>query len=203
MAILTPPTTPSFSGARFTLRPNSKVGIDESALDGSVQTLEFPGSVWTFSGSIGRMGRAEAAAWKSFFVQTRGIAGRFYMGEPAMGTPLGTALGTPLVQGASQVGTTLITDGWTPTQSGALLPGDYFQVGTELKMVVAATVVNGAGVGTITFEPPLRAAPADNAPIIKSNPVCIMRLESNNQMGWDVEPPLFYAVGLAAVESFV
>lgn len=201
MTTLTMPTAPGFASVNFGLRANSKK--NSSPLDGTTQTIEFPGSAWSFSATITRMDRIQAAEWQAMFTQLRGLAGRFYVGDPAAKTPRGTALGTPLVNGASQTGNTLVTDGWTANQTGLLLPGDYFQVGTELKMVVTTATSNGAGASTITFEPPIRTAPADNAAIITANPVCIMRLEREDSVSWDIEPPVFYNLSFSAVESFV
>ncbi len=193
------PSTPAFKQAHFALESNAIT--HRSPLNGTVQTVEFPGARWMLTATLPPMPRATAAEWQAFFVKLRGLANRFYAGDPNAKTPRGTALGTPLVNGGSQTGVTLVTDGWTPSQAQALLPGDYFQVGTELKMVVATTVADGTGAATITFEPPLRASPADNAPIITSSPVCTMRLVDPNT-GWDIEPASIYGFSFSAVESF-
>jgi hypothetical protein len=199
MTTLALPLAPKFKQARFALASNALTHA--SPLNGSVQTVEFPGARWQLTASLPPMQRATAGDWQAFFTKLRGLAGRFYAGDPNAAAPRGTALGTPLVNGAGQTGTTLVTDGWTISQAQALLPGDYFQVGYELKLVVATVVSNGSGAATITFEPPLRASPADNAPIITSNPVCIMRLSDPNQ-GWDIEPASIYGFSFSAIESF-
>ena len=201
MTILTMPSYREFSQVRFSLLSN---GLSfPSPLDGSVQTVEFPGARWMFSATLPPMRRDVAAAWQAFFTQLRGQSGRFYAGDSNATTPRGTALGSPLVNGGSQIGNSLITDAWTPSQSTALLPGDYFQVGNELKMVLSTVVSDGSGNATITFEPPLRAPPSDNAPIITSSPVCIMRLTDNDQSGWDIGGAGIYGMVFSAVEAFV
>lgn len=199
MTTLALPTAPAFKQARFALESNALTFA--SPLNGTVQTVEFPGARWALTATLPPMKRETAATWQAFFTQLRGLSGRFYAGDPGAKIPRGTALGSPLVNGGSQTGVSLVTDGWTPSQSQALRPGDYFQVGTELKMVVATTVVNGAGAATITFEPPLRSSPADNAPIVTGNPVCTMRL-LDPVTGWDLEPASLYGFAFAAVESF-
>ncbi len=194
------PSSPALRQARFALRSNGLTF--ESPLNGTVQTVEFPGARWTLTGSLPPLKRATGAAeWQAFFAQLRGLAGRFYAGDPGAKRPRGTALGTPLVNGGSQTGATLVTDGWTPSQAQALLPGDYFQVGNELKLVVATTVVGGTGAATIAFEPPLRASPADNASIVTVNPVCTMRLVEPTS-GWDIEEAGLYGFAFAGVEAF-
>ncbi len=200
MTILALPAVPKFRQARFSLSSN---GLNfPSPLNGSVQTVEFPGARWVLTASLPPMKRDTASAWQSFLVQLRGVSGRFYAGDPKGGVPRGTALGTPLVNGASQAGTSLITDGWSINQPAALQVGDYFQIGTELKFVTATVASNGTGQATINFEPPLRASPADNAPIITNNPVCIMRLNDNSQAGWDIEEAGLYGIPFSAIEAF-
>jgi hypothetical protein len=100
--------------------------------------------------------------------------------------PLG---GTPLVNGASQSGTSLVTDGWTSAASARLKKGDVFTIagvnavnpqsrqstGQLRQFVVTADVSSdGSGNATISISPAITAsgafqtvdaAPADNAAI--------------------------------------
>jgi len=98
--------------------------------------------------------------------------------------PLG---GTPLVNGASQTGSSLITDGWTAAAATRLKKGDVFTVAsvfavnpqnyrstTQLQqfVVTADTASDGSGNATIPIYPPIitsgayqtvDSSPADNA----------------------------------------
>lgn len=202
MATLSMPTSPSgFRSHRFALMSNTLMFT--SPLSGSTQTLEFPGSKWMGVFTLPPMKRAIASNWISFFAQLRGAAGRFYGYDPTAKAPRGVASGSPLVNGVGQTGNTLITDAWPISTSNLLLPGDYFQVGSELKMVTSALTSNGSGSATITFEPPLRSAPSDNAAIIYTNPVCVMRLSDDSQSGWDVNSLALYGLSFSGVESFL
>jgi hypothetical protein len=146
--------------------------------------------------------RATAAAWQAFTAQCRGMAGRFYGFDPDAKTPRGTALGSPVVHGASQTGVTLNTDGWTPLESGLLLPGDYFTVNGELKMVTAQVDSDSNGEAAISFEPSLRASPADNDPLTTTSPTCVMMMADDNQAGWDANNVSVYGMSFSAVEVF-
>lgn len=199
MTTLSLPSSPAFSSAHFALASNALQF--QSPLNGTTQTVEFPGAKWQLTATLPPMQRAEAAVWQAFLMQLRGTAGRFYAGDPYARTPRGTALGTPLVNGASQTGNTLATDGWTINQTQLLLPGDYFQVGTELKMITAVASSNGSGQATLAFEPPLRASPADNAALVVNSPVCIMRL-ADPVSGWDIAEAGYYGFTFAAIEAF-
>ena len=103
----------------------------------------------------------------------------------------GTYAGTPLVNGASQTGSSLITDGWSSGAS-TLNKGDVFTIGSGAtavkavnvqsyqdsglaqKFVVTSTVSDSSGAMTISISPSIVtsgayqtvvAAPADNATI--------------------------------------
>ena len=71
-------------------------------------------------------------------------------------TTLGAAGGTPLVNGASQTGTSLITDGW-PNSTAILKAGDLI-TGTTTTTVYEQTVdvsSDGSGNATLTLNPPI------------------------------------------------
>lgn len=203
MAILTLPASPPFQTARFGLQSNTQVFT--SPLSRASQTLELPGAVWKLNAKLPPIqSAANRAAWRSFLVQLRGQAGRFYAGDPAAATPRGAATGTPLIAGGSQTGSSLATDGWTAGVTGILKAGDYFAVTggsrRELHMIVADANSNGSGSATLTFEPPIRSAPADNAPLIVSAATCIMML-TDDTVGWDEAEAAVHGFTLDAVEA--
>ena len=185
---------------RFSLMPNTQ--IFESPLNRTVQTLELPGARWTFALEYKGLTLADARALKAFFAQLRGMAGRFYLGDYSHRTPSGTAAGSPMVKGAGQSGSTLITYGWTPNQAALLLPGDYIGVNGELKLVTAVCASDASGNATITFEPPLRTSPPDNAQIVTSAPKCVMRLLDDEQDQIIVDPERRPTVSFEGVEVF-
>jgi hypothetical protein len=166
-----------------------------------VQTIEMPSARWRFSFTLDQLEEADAALMQAFLAQLRGQAGRFFMYNMARTAPRGIATGTPLVKGASQTGTSLITDGWTISQTGILKAGDFFSVNGELKMVVADCNSDSGGNATITFEPPLRAAPADNAALTTASPTATFKLTADDN-GWSTRAPLWTTFNLQGVEVF-
>lgn len=84
----------------------------------------------------------------------------------------GTGTGTPLVNGASQTGSSIITDGWTAS-STVLRAGDIILIGalTTVFDVTADATTNGSGQVTISINPPIFSggSPADNAAITRNN----------------------------------
>lgn len=172
-----------------------------SPLNGTVQTMELPGARWRASFAFQNLSDADAATLQAFLTKLRGQANRFTLYNFARPKPNGVGTGTPLVNGASQTGTTLVTDGWTASQTGILKAGDFFSVNGELKMCVADCNSDGSGNATITFEPPLRAAPADNAAITVTNPTTTFMLTEATSK-WVTRAPIITDVQIDAIEMF-
>lgn len=123
----------------------------------------------------GKMGMAIGAKWSMDAL----IASR----------TVGTQGGTPLVNGASQTGTSLITDGWSNSITNVLRAGDIFTIAgvyavnpitkdttgrLQQFVVTAAASSNGSGQTTLSIAPAIStsgttqnvsAGPADNAAI--------------------------------------
>lgn len=83
-----------------------------------------------------------------------------------LNTPNGAGGGTPLVKGAAETGISIDTDGW-PVSTLVLKAGDIIDIaGVPYVLDVLADVTSdGAGNATITINPPIWTAPADNAAI--------------------------------------
>lgn len=196
MAILTFPTVlPLPLGNEWLLRSRTQHSISE--LDGTVQTIALPGSYWYCTVSWPTLNQTRWRSLEAFLASLEGAAGRFYFGPQHAKAPVGTGAGTPLVAGGSQIGSSLVTDGWTPS-SAILKAGDYFHFdvsGTrELKIVTADVTANGSGQATIQFKPPIRRSPADNAALVTASPSCVMMLADDEQGSMS-----YRAAGLASV----
>jgi hypothetical protein len=155
--------------------------------------------------SLGRSSLTSARAFAAFLVRLRGASGRFYLGDFGHPDNLGTCPGTPVVNGADQTGNTLATSGWTASQSGILLAGDYIQIGDKLKMVVIDADSDADGLATLTIEPPIEAgdAPADAASIVTSSPMGVFRLIDDEQAAWAISKNLRHSFTLEAEEVLV
>jgi len=102
------------------------------------------------------------------------LAWRATLAQSSVPTRL-IATTTTASTGTSQTGSALHVKGLPVSANGLLLPNDQFEVitsrGSELKIVTSALNSDAAGLGYLQFEPPLRGAPADNAPIILHQPM--------------------------------
>ena len=200
MATLSIPAAPGFRASRFGLIANTQTF--RSPLDGTVQTLELTGARWRANYELPPMTRTQAAAWTAFLTELLGSAGRFFGFDPDARSPRGSGLGGPLVNGAGQTGQSLIVDGWSALETGLLLPGDYFEVGGELKMATAPADSDSSGEATLAFTPPLRTSPADGAALTLVNPTVTMMLVDDEQAFWDADRASLYGISFAGVEVF-
>lgn len=201
MATLTMPTSPGFTDTRFGIMANTR--IFQSPISNTIQTVEAQGARWMATYSLPPMKRSQAAEWMAFLVQLRGRAGRFYGFDPKGKVPLGRAIAEiPLVKGDSQTGTSLITDGWSPSVANALKKGDYFSVNNELKMITENIDSDSGGNATLVFEPPLRASPTNNQAVTVESATCIMMLSDDKQSMWDESTFKLYGLSFSAEEVF-
>lgn len=200
MTIFNIPSTPNFVRSSFQLQSNTQTFA--SPINRSIQTSEMVGARWIGSYTLPFMKRPSAGLWQSFLIQCRGAGGRFFGFDPDGRPNIGAGSGSPLINGGGQTGNSLTTDGWDPAVEGALMPGDYFSVNGELKMITQQIDVDENGFATLVFEPSLRYSPPDNAVINITDPTCIMRLQDDNQALWEVNHNGLYSLSFTGIEVF-
>ncbi len=205
MAITYPLTLPSHTGIRnITLRAVNTVGLTQSPFTYAQQAVAHSGQRWEVDVTLPAMNRADAEQWVAFLISLRGQLGTFTLGDPVGASPRGSAGGTPLVNGASQIGGTLAIDGCTASQTGWLKAGDYIQLGTAgsatLHKVLADVDSNGSGQVSVDIWPYIRTAPSDNASVTLTNTVGRFRLASNTQ-NWSIRDTALYGITFGGVEA--
>lgn len=195
------PASPSLVSSRFGLESNSQVF--ESPLTKATQRALLGGGRWMLTGTLPAMTRAQAAPWKAFFMKLEGRVNTFNGYDPDCRSPRGNIVGsTPLVDGGSQTGSTLVTDGWAASTT-VLKEGDYFSVNSELKMVTADATTNGSGQVTISFKPALRSSPSNNAALTVENATCTMILIDDMQAIWECNANgIYLPKTFSAIEVF-
>jgi hypothetical protein len=171
-----------------------------SPFTGQAQYQTYTGQWWAASVTLVTMDRAIVSEWQVFLSKLRGKQGTFLMGDPDAETPRGTPVGTPLVNGASQTGNSLITDGWTASADNVLLAGDYLQVGNHMYMVLNDVDADGSGEATIDVWPRLRADVDNNDAITTSSAKTIWRL-STNAITWATDVNGYYTMSFECVED--
>lgn len=204
MAITYPLSLPNANIAKVRMIANDVVGVSQSPFTAAQQVYRYTGQFWEADVTLPPMKRADAEYWISFLMKLNGPYGTFLLGDPNGQTARGVATGTPLVNGGSQTGNELVTDGWTNSTTGILKAGDYIQIGTALtsRLYKVLDDVNsdGSGNATLTIWPDLRTAPADNTAITVANPKGLFRLNSA-QTTWDINEAAIYGMTFGAREA--
>lgn len=162
------PSTPG--PARSDLSILHAGGIVESALGGASQIVNRPGARCRLLVTLPPMQGANARKWFASLTAALFEGGRFTIRQ--VGLTIGTP-GSPLVNGASQVGQGLVVD--AGAASYAFKAGQVVSITTGgknyLYPIAADYVLNGSGVGTLPLSLPLRVSPADNDPVQVLAPV--------------------------------
>lgn len=190
------PSSPAIKDVKFKMVSAS--GLGTSKFTGHQQVTVFPGQWWEIEVTLPPMARAAAEEWISFMAKLNGLEGTFTIGDPDGASPRGTGGGTPLVNGASQTGQDLITDGWNLSEA-VLKAGDYIQIGTNLYKCLTDVTSDGSGNATLTLFPKVRTAHADDAAITVTNTTGLFRL-SSPQTGWSADSLGHYSITFSARE---
>lgn len=144
-----------------------------SPFTGTQQVQDWGGRWWEYEIEFAVTQGANARRLSVFLDALEGGVGTFILRDPSISQPVG--INNCLVNGTSQTGTSLVTDGWV---GPGLRAGDFFSLGlgATLRLYrVTADVVLTSGAGTIQFVPPLRSSPADNQIVNNINPGVLLR----------------------------
>lgn len=164
----------SITNVTRTLR--SAATVTESPFTLEQQIQDWGGSVWEYEIEFAVRQGADGRRLAAFFAALRGPVGTFTFRDPYIVNP--PALGTVLVNGASQTGNSLVTDGWS---ARPMLAGDFFSLGTGTALrlyQLTADAIPSGGNATLQFIPALRSSPANNAALNVINPGVLLRLVS-------------------------
>lgn len=113
--------------------------------------------------------RAKQDDLVGFLLALNGAEGSFVLHDPDYFGPRGVATGSPVVDGADQVGNSLAIKGFTPGVTGILKRGDRISLGSgaslRLYRIVSDADSDGAGKVTVDIWPYLRGSPVNEAPV--------------------------------------
>ena len=173
------PTSPKFQS--LAVSSNQSTFVSRS-ISGRRQSRQIGGQYWRMRASFPPMTRADFAPIYAFVIKQRGRYESFSIVPAVISTGQGSPAGTPLVDGASQTGRSLDTDGWNNSIS-IFKAGDYLKIAGNDKvyMVTADVSSDGSGDAEINIEPALVASPADDAAITHSSVPFTVALRSGVQ----------------------
>lgn len=205
MAISYPVTFPASIGvSSINIRARTVVGVSASPFTGQQQVYRHQGQWWEAEVTLPPMKRSDAEQVIAFLLKMNGQYGTFLLGDFSSAAPRGVGTGTPLVNGASQTGDELVTDGWTADTTGILKAGDWIQLGsgsnTRLHKVLDDVDSDGSGNATINIFPSLRESPADDDAVVVTNTKGRWRL-SSNETEYSLDNASIYGITFACVEA--
>lgn len=163
---------------------------------------EMAGQRWTISASYDALDNNKGRALMAFCTSQQGEFETFQFIASHL-QPRGVATGTPLVNGAAQVGRSIVTDGWTASVTGILKAGDMVKFGNSPKVYMQTVDVNSSSLGavTLTLEPALILASTDNDPITVKNVPFTVSFESGIQR-YPTRAALYYSYEAQMVEVY-
>jgi len=202
MAISFPLNLPTnVSPKRVTIAALNQVGVTSSPFTFQTQVQQHAGQQWVVEVTLPPLTDDQVGQWQAFLLSLNGAFGTFRVGDIIKSSPKGSAPGTPLVNGASQSGSELVTDGWTASQPGILLAGDYINLGNDLHMILKDVNSDSGGNATLDIWPSLRSSPADDLAITTVNTKGTFRLTEARQDISVADERRVFLISFAGIEA--
>ena len=158
------PTSPISNGINIT---SNQTTIVSTAINGRRQARQLQNQRWSMTVSFPPMTRASFAPIFAFITAQRGRKESFTYTPPLIDDALGTETGSVLVNGVHAVGdTTIAMDAFAGDGAGRFKAGDFIKFASHDKVyMVVSDVTSSSNAATVTIEPPLTTALADNSAV--------------------------------------
>ena len=155
------PTSPISNGINITSNQTTMVS---TAINGRRQARQLQNQRWSMTVSFPPMTRASFAPIFAFITAQRGRKESFTYTPPIIDDALGTETGSVLVNGVHAVAdTTIAMDAFAGDGAGRFKAGDFIKFAGHSKVyMVVSDVTSSSNAATVTIEPPLTTALADN-----------------------------------------
>jgi len=194
------PTTPGPKEIRL---QSTRPTLTSSTINGRMQARIIGSQKFMLSFKYSNMARAQFMIMYAFLLGQEGNADAFTVIPSDTAVPQGSILGTPIVSGASQVGTDINLSGFTPNESGLLLPGDVLKFDNHSKVYTNLATVNSdvSGNATVVLNTPVVASPADLSSVTVENVPFTVKLLSN-KLEYVAKSQLIYDLSIDMMEDF-
>ena len=165
---------PNTNFQAINLRSNQKTLFSETD-SGKTFRRQVQGQRFSFTLSYPLLTRADFAPIMAFMVKQRSRKENFTITLPTSLDSQGNETGTLLVNGSHTAGdTTIAIDAFAGDGAGRLKAGDFIKFAHDKLYMVVEDVTSSSNAATVTIEPPLRTALADNSAVTyKSIPVTV------------------------------
>ena len=155
------PTSPEFNALSFQDEVNTLISISDS---GRRFARQIDNQRWKFTCRYVNLTRAEFAPIFAFITKQRGSKETFTISPPNLKNALGSETTTISVNGAHTAGdNTIAIDGFNADAAGSLKAGDWITFAGHTKVYqVVSDVTPSSNAATVTIEPPIIEALANN-----------------------------------------
>ena len=156
-------TLPDTRFEAINLQSNQKTLFSETD-SGKSFRRQIQGQRFSFTISYPPMKRSDFAPIMAFIMKQRNRKEDFTITMPSYLNAQGNETGTLLVNGSHSVSdTTIAIDGFAGDGAGRLKAGDLLKFAHDKVYMVVEDVTSSSNSATVTIEPPLRTALADNS----------------------------------------
>mgnify|MGYP003121040198 FL=1 len=156
---------PNTDFTAINLKSNQKTLFSETD-SGKTFRRQVQGQHFSFTIQYQPMTRADFAPIQAFIMKQRSRKEDFTVTFPSYFNALGNETGTLLVNGSHAVAdTTIAIDGFASDGAGRLKAGDFIKFAHDKVYMVVEDVTSSSNSATVTIEPPLREALADNSAV--------------------------------------
>ena len=156
---------PNTDFTAINLKSNQKTLFSETD-SGKTFRRQVQGQHFSFTIQYQPMTRADFAPIQAFIMKQRSRKENFTVTFPSYLNALGNETGTLLVNGSHSVAdTTIAIDGFAGDGAGRLKAGDFIKFAHDKVYMVVEDVTSSSNSATVTIEPPLREALADNSAV--------------------------------------
>ena len=181
--------------------------IISKSISGKKLSRTIDSQRWAFTASIITGNRSDVyGELMAFIVKQRSGKENFTIIPPEIEDARGNESGTLLVNGSHAVGdTTIAIDGFAGDGAGRLKAGDFLKFAHDKVYMVVSDVTSSSNAATVTIEPPLTTALADDSAVTYDNVPFTVHLVNNVQsfgvVGNDKDGSLLYKYEIDVEET--
>ena len=181
--------------------------IISKSISGKKLSRTIDSQRWAFTASIITAKRSDVyGELMAFIVKQRSGKENFTIIPPEIEDARGNESGTLLVNGSHSVGdTTIAIDGFAGDGAGRLKAGDFLKFAHDKVYMVVSDVTSSSNAATVTIEPPLTTALANDSSVTYDNVPFTVHLVNDVQsfgvVGTDKDGSLLYKYEIDVEET--
>ena len=181
--------------------------IISKSISGKKLSRTIDSQRWGFTASIITAKRSDVyGELMAFIIKQRSGKENFTIIPPEIEDARGNESGSLLVNGSHSVGdTTIAIDGFAGDGAGRLKAGDFLKFAHDKVYMVVSDVTSSSNAATVTIEPPLTTALADDSAVTYDNVTFTVHLVNDVQsfgvVGTDKDGNLLYKYELDVEET--